>query len=227
MASSSSVHAAQITIGSQVYVSEQSINPTEIVNVTIYNPGGGGSIFYSGAVYAGLNQLLVGQTTSGGTVMNGFCIDPFHFSSTSPVLYNVVNLSAAPKNFNGVSDSMGAQSALYIERLWGTFYSPTMSATTAAGLQIAIWEIVGGSYFRVNSLNDYGAANMVNLVENANYSGLTADLVGLSSTSQRGQDYVVQNEGGSKDNGVPDGGFTVALLALAFGASVSLRKVLA
>jgi hypothetical protein len=55
---------------------------------------------------------------------------------------------------------MGDARAMEIAQLWQQYFSPTMGAPQAAGLQIAIWEVVGGS-FTLNQANDYGASLML------------------------------------------------------------------
>lgn len=97
---------------------------------------------------------------------------------------------------------MGSFEATLIERLWGSYYSPTMSAANAAGLQIAIWDVVGGTTFQLHG-TDYGASGFLAYVEASGYAGPLAHLVGLTGP---GQDYVV----------VADGGTTVGMLGLAF-----------
>ena len=177
-------------------VQEISVTPYQIANITVDG-------FWSGNVYAGINNLVVD-----GTPMTGFCIDPFHFSRDSSPGYDYVSLEDAPKNGNGGS-SMGADTAKAISGLWAMYYAPNMSATNAAGLQIAIWMLVGGSKFHV--VNDFGASALIASL--STYTGPGADLIGLTGP---GQDYVVFNP-------VPDGGATVMLLgtvlvALAIGA---------
>ncbi len=189
-----SVSGAQFNIGDSLTVAELGVNPNQVVNVTI------DTLHYSGGVYAGVNQLLINGTDR----VNGFCIDPFHFSSSQSLPYRVVALANAPKDDPISLGGMGAGAALLIQRLWGTYYSPTMTASTAAGLQIAIWELVGGSAFHLNSVNDYGAGGMLASVESPGYTGPVANLVALTGN---GQDYVVEN--------VPDGAVTALLLGLA------------
>lgn len=177
-------------------VQEISVTPYQIASITVDG-------FWSGNVYAGINNLLVD-----GTPMMGFCIDPFHFSLDSSPGYDFVALEDAPKSGNGGS-SMGAGTATSISNLWAMYFSPKMSATDAAGLQIAIWMLVGGSKFHV--ANDFGASALIASL--GTYTGPGADLVGLTGP---GQDYVVPS------NPVPDGGATVCLLgavllALAIG----------
>jgi hypothetical protein len=154
-------------------------------------------------VDAGLLDLNVG-----GTAINGFCIDPFHFSDGSMTGYQVVGLTSAPKQ-----NLMDANTALLLERLWGSYFSPTISARNAAGLQIAIWQLVGRSNFHLSSANDYGASGFLNAVENPNYDGPVADLLALTGP---GQDYGVDRASVSQfTQSVPDASSTLALLLLA------------
>src|SRR3954465_12163875 len=86
----------------QVTVQEITTQPYQIVQISV--PG-----FYTGGVYAGIAKLLVD-----GKPTDGFCIDPFHFSSSSPLLYDVVPLSEAPKP----PGPMGEDRANQIKKLW-------------------------------------------------------------------------------------------------------------
>ena len=105
-----------------------------------------------------------------GASAAGFCIDPWHWSiEGSALAYNWEILANGPKTPAG----MGATVALQIEQLWNQYYTPSISNTNAAGLQIAIWDLVsasvsaatGGAYwFTLNSGNDYGASSMVSWV---------------------------------------------------------------
>src|ERR1700730_7457451 len=122
-------------------VQELGISPGVVATISVTG-------FYTGNVQAGINQLVVN-----GVAMNGFCIDPFHFSLSSSPGYQFLPLAGAPKP----PGTMNSTQATEISDLWAMVYSPTMSANNAAGLQIAIWEIVGGSKFSVLG-NDYGAS---------------------------------------------------------------------
>lgn len=174
----------------QVMVQELQVNPNQVATISV--PG-----FYTGGVYAGVNRLLVN-----GAPMDGFCIDPFHFSSTSPLLYNVVPLNQAPKPPGTMTSAQAAQ----ICRLWAMCYSANMTALNAAGMQIAIWEIVAGNTISIIG-NDYGASVM--LTNLSAYTGAGADLVALTGP---GQDYVVPH---APSLTVPDAGSTLCLLGLA------------
>ena len=195
----------------QVMVQELAFSPgTQVANVSVPY------LSYSGGVYAGINHLLVG-----GTAMNGFCIDPFHWSSSSSLLYNVVPLNQAPK----APGTMNSFQAAEICKLWGEFYSPNMSSSVAAGMQIAIWEIVAGNQMTVIG-SDYGAAAMIAGL--TAYTGASADLVGLTGP---GQDYVVPRTGAlhvpdQASTGVLFGTALMALLAASVAERRTLRAVL-
>jgi hypothetical protein len=104
-----------------VTVREVGISPYEIVNISVP--------IYSGAVHAGVNQLLVDHVLT-----NGFCIDPFHFSIGGDQQYNTVDLTSAPKGAN-----MSSAQAAIICQLWAlAFPQIGNNAQRAAGLQIAI-----------------------------------------------------------------------------------------
>jgi len=163
--------------------------------------------------YAGIIDLQVN-----GVAVDGFCIDPFHWSISGVQNYNSVDLSTAPK---APVNGMGATTALEIEQLWEQYFSPTMSSQDAAGLQIAIWELVGGSNFKLDSTPDYGAGDMLNWLNN-NSSAPGADLIAVTGP---GQDYVIPGSGPHGQR-VPDGGATALLLGFAMaGLFVARFKV--
>ncbi len=180
-------------------VDEVSVTPSQIVGIAVDG-------FWSGKVYAGINNLI-----ADGQPMQGFCIDPFHFSQHSSPGYEFVPLEDAPKPD---SNNMGAVKAGEISDLWALYYSGSMNANDAAGLQIAIWMIVGGSKFHLTSGDDYGAGAMISSL--AGYFGPGANLIGLSGP---GQDYVVPT------SPVPEGGATVCLLGGSLAALAVFRKV--
>jgi hypothetical protein len=197
-----------------VQVQEVITSPTETISGSFpVVPSNGG--VYNGAVYAGVVNLNVD-----GVATTGFCIDPFHFSNPSSVTaaYNVVNLQDAPKP----PGPMGAPAALEIEKLWGYVYSlgANITAENAAGLQIAIWDVVAAATHQTFTLatgqTDYHAQDFINHVTDTGYDGPVADLVGLTSVDlEHGQDYVVRS--------VPDGGATLGLLGFGF-ASLALAR---
>lgn len=192
--------SAKATGMTGITVQEDGINPYETPTITTWIDGTGSVTV---EVYAGINQLTVD-----GVQMNGFCVDPYHYSLSSSSGYSYVPLTSAPKDHN-----MNQTTATDIERLWGKYYSPGMSANDAAGLQIAIWKLVEPA-LTVN--NDYGASVMLGVVEDTSsytYTGPTADLSALTGP---GQDYVVAAPPGQTDlTPVPDSGATVTLLGLA------------
>jgi len=195
-------------------VTDWGTTPNEVVNANLPYLG------YTGGVYAGINTLSV--TLNGtSTTYSGFCIDPFHWSASGPTSgYSEVPLVDAPKS----PAALNAATATDIEDLWAKYYSPTMSSSSAAGLQIAIWELVSSNAVANDGLSaskafslatgqsDYGASQ--DLASLATYTGPAANLMGLTGP---GQDYVVDPQP------VPDGGGTFILLALTLSALVYVR----
>ena len=143
---------------------------------------------FNGVVAAGIKHLVVG-----GQTMDGFCIDPFTGALSSSQGYSFVPLTQAPE----APWTLSSTKAVEIKDLWAMFYSPNMSQKNAAGLQLAIWEIVGGSSFQVIG-KDYHASQM--LAALPSYSGPSANLIALTGP---GQDYVVQTPPGSTDEHNP------------------------
>ncbi len=194
-----------------VTMQEIGVTPYKIVAISV--PG----FYVGGGILAGVNKLLVD-----GVPADGFCIDPFHWSIGGPQPYNTVALTSAPKDDHLIAGTnMTVGEAATISKLWALAYSPGMTAEAAAGLQIAIWEVVGGSYFQLMSANDYGASLLLSTVNSIDYTGSSANLIALTGP---GQDFVIA--GPPSTTSVPDSGTTVALLATAllFLASARFAK---
>src|SRR5215471_129532 len=136
---------------------------------------------FNGVVAAGIKHLVVG-----GQTMDGFCIDPFTRALSSSQGYSFVPLTQAPE----APWTLNSTKAVEIKDLWAMYYSPNMTQKNAAGLQLAIWEIVGGSSFQVIG-KDYHASEMLAALHS--YTGPGADLIALTGP---GQDYVVQTPPG-------------------------------
>jgi hypothetical protein len=206
-----SVNAGSVTVTD---ITDWNTTPMEIVNADLPY------LHYNGGVYAGINTLSVNNGTS-STTYSGFCIDPFHWSASGPSSpYYFVPLADAPKS----PAALNAATALDIEDLWAEYFSPTMSSSKAAGLQIAIWELVSANAvandglpamdaFSLDGANDYGAS--LDIASLATYNGPAANLVALTGP---GQDYVVDP--------VPDAGGTFIMLALTLSALVFARSAL-
>jgi hypothetical protein len=169
-------------------------------------------------IYAGINTLQVNDNGK-ITINNGFCIDPFHWSVGSSPSYYIVPLTGAPKS----PAELNAITATEIEELWSEYYSPTMSSPNAAGLQIAIWELVSSNAvvndglpaadaFTIISSYDSVAANDLDSLANPDLP--VANLIALTGP---GQDYVIA---------VPDGGATSIMLVLTVSALVLARPAL-
>ncbi len=206
---------AGLTLAAGFVASAQPVTVTDVTDwnttpmevVTISDP----YLNYYGGVYAGINNLSVNTGTS-TAVFDGFCIDPFHWSVSGPQSYDMVPLADAPK----LPGTLNAATATDIGDLWAEYFSPTMTAQSAAGLQIAIWELVSSNAVASGNLpgneafslapgqSDYGAGADIDSL--ATYSGPSANVAGLTGP---GQDYAIDP--------VPDGGETLWLLAFAAG----------
>ena len=139
---------------------------------------------FNGFVGAGIKKIQVD-----GVQMDAFCIDPFTMALRSSPGYKFVPLTKAPE----APFTLSASGATEISDLWAMFYNPGMKENKAAGLQLAIWEIVGGDDFSVIG-KDYGASLMLAALRT--YSGPGAGLIALTGP---GQDYVVLTPPGQGD----------------------------
>jgi hypothetical protein len=106
---------------------------------------------FNGFVGAGIKKIQVD-----GVQMDAFCIDPFTMALRSSPGYKFVPLTKAPE----APFTLSASEATEISDLWAMFYNPGMKENKAAGLQLAIWEIVGGDDFSIIG-KDYGANLML------------------------------------------------------------------
>ena len=173
-------------------------------------------------VYASVIKLDVD-----GTKLDGFCIDPWHWSGGGALSYDMESLALAPKSANDTTPNpMGASTALQIEQLWQQYYSPSISNVNAAALQIEIWQLVDAAVnngtFSLLSVDGgdsaavYTALSGMNTFLANNPSAPAADLVAV--TGRAGQDYVIPNPS------VPEGGATVAMLGGALLGLAVLRR---
>src|SRR6266581_3610797 len=143
---------------------------------------------FNGFVGAGIKKLRVD-----GVAMDAFCIDPFTVALHSSSGYRFVPLTKAPE----APWTLSASEATEISDLWAMFYKPKMKQKKAAGLQIAIWEIIGGNDFTVIG-KSYGANRMLAALRS--YSGPGAGLIALTGP---GQDYVVLTPSGQGNESTP------------------------
>ena len=143
---------------------------------------------FNGFVGAGIKKIQVD-----GVQMDAFCIDPFTMALRSSPGYKFVPLTKAPE----APFTLSASEAIEISDLWAMFYNPGMKENKAAGLQLAIWEIVGGDDFSIIG-KDYGANLM--LAALGSYSGPGAGLIALTGP---GQDYVVLTPPGYQSTPAP------------------------
>jgi hypothetical protein len=198
-------------------------SPMELVNVSFPTLG------YSGPAFAGINTIEV-NAGGGNVTYEGFCVDPFHWSAGGPTPgYSEVALQNGPKS----PGTLNQATAFQIEELWTEFFSPTMSSQSAAGLQVAIWELVSSNAVATGELspkdavtftgNTYTAA--ADIASLATYHGPVATLECLTGP---GQDYIVDMPaiGAGRANQAPDNGGTWIMLVLTAGALFLARGAL-
>lgn len=169
-------------------------------------------------VYAGVVKLTVD-----GTATDAFCIDPWHWSSSTPSPYTVEDLSLAPKSANNTTPNpMGELTEKKIEQLWEHYYSTGINKVTAAALQLSIWCLVdaavsNGTYSLVSIDADSAAVKTkmaeMNTFLSENPNAKRANLVAITG---RPQDYVIE--------AVPDAFSSLALLSLGLGGLALLRR---
>jgi hypothetical protein len=215
-ASAIAVLAAQVVLhATPVTVTELGIGANETVWIDSSTLGNNLN------VYAGVVKLNVN-----GVAMDGFCIDPWHWSGTGPLAYNQESLAAAPKSANNTSTvvPMGATAALEISQLWTHYYSTSISNSTAAALQIEIWKIVDAAVtngtFHLDSIDGGDSATVLSTMSAmeaflaSNPSAAAANLVAVTGP---GQDYVILAP-------APDSAATAALIGGAFLGLVGMRR---
>ncbi len=191
--------AVSYQVGDTLNLSAQTVSPSKTVKISA--PGIGTS-----NVLAGVVQLSI-QTIGN---VEALCIDPFQWASRTTSQYKVTALDEAKIP----ALALGADKANLIGKLWALYFDDARTnANTAAGLQIAVWMVVGsGNGFSLLSGSDYGAATMKATAESSSVSA--AKLVALTSSSK--QDFVVRQ--------VPDGGTTVLLLGLGLTGLALIRR---
>lgn len=166
--------------------------------------------------FSGIQNLQIDNDA----IVQAFCIDPFQWSPTSNVSYQVGN------DFSG---HFGADAA-DIAKLYSLFYTSTLGNNlNAAGFQLALWELIADS-----SKNLAAGLVRTNGSTNASIKGMAQSmldaLAGNSGTdafiytiytSNSNQDYLVVT---LNENQVPEPQ-AIVLLALALGLlAVSLRR---
>lgn len=193
--------------------------PAVLADSYTFGPATGqGVTIYQGttaiSTSAGIFKMSAGTSYSASKAFDVFCIDingPINWGET--VNYSLGAISAAPV---GVGETaMGASRAKLINALIDLYYGPAkLNATTAANLQLAIWDVVVASGTGSLFLDVTKSANPA-LTTGTIYNMLTA--AGAVSSpnnhtallSYTKQDFAIVP--------LPDGGMTLALLGLGVG----------
>lgn len=171
--------------------------------VTLQSPVIDGGNPVSG-VEAGIYYLKVN-----GVVTPSFCIDVASDAPQTTQIYTKGALSTAPADAAG---PMGTTGATKVEQLWAAYFSPSMSSVAAAGLQVAIWEVIASAKGYALTVSGNSAVTSQATADIAGIAGVTPDpnLVALMNSGY--QNYVIS---------VPEASTIIAcaLMALPFGAS--------
>ena len=156
----------------------EGVNPS----VTVWTNNGG--------VYAGIYNLEVGENA---TAYDSFCIDFDH------EIHENTNYDY---KFESLDKVYSPTIANYIAELWFDNYeSAKTDSSTAAGLQIAMWELTKdyesnkeadldlstGSFF-ITSGSDYGAREMLSRLDEKNFASLKALI------NSDAQDFVIATQ---------------------------------
>lgn len=172
-------------------------------------------------VYAGVVKLDVN-----GANADGFCIDPWHWSGSGTLAYNLESLAAAPKSANNSATivPMGSSTALQIEQLWKQYYTPGISNVNAAALQLEIWErvdlAVTNGTFHLDSIDGAASASVMaemTAMDTFLINNPGAAAANLIAATGPGQDYVIAAP-------APDAGATATLLGGALLGLTALRR---
>ncbi len=178
--------------GSALYISEQSSGPGQTLNLVLPVQSGANDYF------AGSLNILTGSTVREGSITNGtsflaYCIDPFQFTSSSPLAYTSAALS-----------TLGSTQASDVSRLYSQSYASTSgSGVNSAAFQLALWELAkddgvltSGGVQTTASTNASVVAAASNMIYNAQHgsAGSTQYSFSLYTNSNK-QDYLVATMG--------------------------------
>jgi len=206
---------AAVSAQADFMVREVNVSPGASVTVDLLPPMSDTASTTAGIYNIEINDGVITQWDS-------FCIDLGHYSTTAWINYESTQLALAPIWPTG---PMGAVSAANIERLWEKYYLPTMSATDAAALQLAIWNqtALGVGNYSWSFTAALAVTQMYGTMNTwlaANPSAARANLTALVSLNN--QAFVVE---GFVDQTVPDGGATAAMLGLSIlGLGLVIRR---
>ena len=119
-----------------VELMETSVDPGMVMTI---NSSG-----YDGSVFAGIYNLALQNATNtfNGSLdgsVEAFCIDVWDFAPGTFQPYDMVSLVEAPDPLAG---PMGPTKAAHLAQLLDNYWHGSLDDTTAAALQIAVWEVV-------------------------------------------------------------------------------------
>ncbi len=174
--------------GSTLYISETGNGAGQTLNLVLPVQSGAND-YFSGSL-----NITTGTSVSGGSISNGtsflaYCIDPFQWSSSSPLAYSTSTLS-----------TLGAARANDVSNLYSQAYATTSGdGGKSAAFQLALWELAkddgvltSGGVHTTSSTNSSVVADANSMIYNAQHasSGATQYAFNLYTNGNK-QDYLV------------------------------------
>jgi hypothetical protein len=163
-----------------------------------FSTNGGGSFMNTTAgvfnwTQTGGDYDMPGPTSSFMT----FCIEVTQYISPgSSYTYNIVPIETAPN-----TAPMGVATAGMLSELFGRYYTTGFSATQAAAMQVAIWEIVNDAdlsvtsgSFRIGTSAGF-VTTAQGMLDSLDGTGPTRTLAAISNGSSQDQVFVVPSPG--------------------------------
>jgi len=185
-------HSSGSSSGSGLYISETGTAVGQKLNLVLPIKSGPQD-YFSGSI-----NITTGTNVSGGSISNGtsflaYCIDPFQWSSSSPLAYSVAALS-----------TLGSSQAADVSNLYSQSYASTSgNSVKSAAFQLALWELAKddgvlttGVVHTTGSTNSSVVAAANSMIYDAQHasSGTTQYSLNLYTNGYK-QDYLVASMG--------------------------------
>jgi hypothetical protein len=178
--------------GNTVYVSESSSGAGQTLNLVLPVQSGAHD-YFSGSLNITTGSSLQSGAIANGTSFLAYCIDPFQWSSSSPLTYNVAALS-----------TLGSTQAAEVSKLYSQSFAGTSgNSVNSAAFQVALWELAKddgvlttGAVHTTSSTNASVIAAANTMIDNAKHGAAGATQYSFNLyTNASNQDYLVATMG--------------------------------
>ena len=178
--------------GNTAYVSENSSVAGQTLNLVLPVQGGAND-YFSGSLNITTGTSLQNGAISDGTSFLAYCIDPFEWSSSSPLSYNVAALS-----------TLGSTQAADVSKLYSQSYASTDgNNVNSAAFQLALRELAkddgvltSGAVHTTNSTDASVVAAAASMIDNAKHGAAGSAQYSFNLYTNTGnQDYLVASMG--------------------------------